>query len=207
MVNSIHRTAVVHPTALIGVGSIIGPNVTIEEGVVIGPYSVIGGMPEHASFYDDTECNRSKGVYIEKDARIFEFVTIHAGTKAPTFIGRRAALFNHTHIAHDCRLEPYSTIGGHNSLAGHVHVMENAVVSGKSAIHQWSVVGAYAILSGNSFLKGFVPPGEKWIGNPARPAGINNVGLGRGRLSFGECTDRFRDRFELLKKESRLTFG
>lgn len=200
----IHPSARIHESARLGHGVVIGPDVMIEEDVVIGAYSVIGGMPEHLGFFDDTEQEFTKGVYIERGARIFEFVTIHSGTDKTTHIGQRVAVFNHSHIAHDVVLGDHCVIGGHNSLAGHVHVMERAIVSGKSAIHQWCVIGALAMIAGNSFLKAHVPPGEKWIGSPARPAGTNIVGLNRAGMSFGDCCDLYLLKYEKLKGVSKL---
>ncbi len=197
----IHQSAIVHKSARIGVGAIIGPRVRIAEDVVIGAYSVIGGSPEHRDFYSDVDNEKSVGVTIEAGARIYEFVTIHSGTVQPTHIGENVAIFNHTHIAHDCTLERGCTIGGGVSLAGHVWVMTMANVSGRSCIHQRCVVGAYSILSAASYLKAHMPPGEKWIGSPARPSGFNDVGLQRAGLTQAGCSARYLGSFDQLKHE------
>lgn len=200
----IHPTARLFPGTILGRGAWIGPGVVIEEDVVIGAYSVIGGPPEHRAFYDDPTCLRSKGVFIEKGARIFEFVTIHAGTGLATRIGQRAAVFNHSHIAHDVVVGAGATIGGHASLAGHVRVMACANVSGRATIHQRAVVGAYSILAMGAVLKGHVPPGEKWIGSPARPAGLNDVGLARAGLTIEKCRELSLELFEALKEGANI---
>lgn len=166
----------IHPTAIIYPGVIIGENVSI------GAYSVIGSPPEHREYYDGSK--ETKGVRIDRDVRIFDLVTVHAGTESATSIGRGASIQNHSHVGHDCRIEWEAMIGGSVTLAGHVWVMNNAVVAGHSAVHQWAVIGPYAILSAASYLKAHIPPGEKWIGSPARPAGANQIALERAGLQF-----------------------
>lgn len=199
----VHPTARIDPTAVIRPGCWIGPNVLIGPDVVIGNYSVIGGMPEHREFYSDV-CQRcSMGVEIMGGARIFEFVSIHAGTVRKTQIGRGAAVFNHSHIAHDVVLGDLVTVGGQVSIAGHVRVQFMANISGKSAIHQKVVVGAHSILAAMAFLNKDLPPGEKWIGSPARNAGANDIGLQRAGLTLDQCKAEYMAEFEQLKKEVR----
>ena len=186
---------IIHPTA------IIRPNVEIEDNVVIGAYAVIGGMPEHAGYYSGLT---TKGVRIHKGVRIFEFVTIHAGTENQTIIEEGAAIFNHSHVAHDCYVGKNAVIGGQVSLAGHTWVMERAVIGGKSCTHQRCVIGAYSFLSPMSYLKAHIPPGELWIGNPARPSGLNQVGLNRAPMTHEMCLERFEETFHALTRNSKL---
>lgn len=196
----LHPSVWIHPTARLGKGVVIYPNVTINANVRIGDYSVIGGMPEHRDFYGDNWWMQAKGVTIFEDVRIFEFVTIHAGTKEPTCIDNGASIQNHSHVGHDCFISKNALIGGSVTLAGHVYVMEGATVAGRCAVHQKSVVGAYSILSATSYLKGHVPPGEKWIGNPARPAGLNDVALQRNKMTHEECLREWMAHFEETKR-------
>lgn len=196
----ISKYAHVAPGAKIGPGSIIGPGVTIADDVIIGPYCVIGGRPEHRSFFNGEP---TAGTMIEAGARIFEFVTIHSGTTRATSIGRGTAIFNRTHIGHDCIIEDGAIIGGQCSLAGHVHVMTKANISGKSCVVQKAVIGAYGFLGGMSYLTKHIPPGQKWLGFPgsyARFVDMNFVGLERANLSICECTDHYKDTFEALIK-------
>lgn len=207
----VHPSAFVHPKSQIAfdakicAGAVIGPDVKIGRNVVVGAYSVIGTPPEHRGFYDDQHGTNTKGVELCDGARIFEFVTIHAGTLFPTTIGPKAAVFNHSHIAHDVELMTGVTVGGHVSIAGHVVVQHYATISGKSAIHQHCVIGPYAFLGAASYLKGHVPPGELWLGNPARPAGANEVGIKRGGyVSLESCQSGWNEIFENARRNSKL---
>ncbi len=115
------RTAVVHHSAKvgrnvnIGHGVVIGPNVVIGENVSIGDYSVIGGRPEHRGVLKNWTEENSEGVIIEDGVTIHEFVSIHAGTSAPTKISVECMIQNHAHIAHDAFLCAAVTIGSHTS--------------------------------------------------------------------------------------------
>lgn len=194
----VHPEAKVHPSARLGVGCFIGRGVTIEEDVTIGNYACIGGSPEHRDFFYDFGGQKNHGVVIERGARVFEFATVHSGTVQPTRIGRGAAVFNHSHVAHDCEIGTDAIVGGQVSLAGHTTVCTRAQVAGKSCTHQFSVIGPYSFLSAMSYLKGHIPPGELWIGNPARSAGINEVGLSRSKLTHEQVLDAYGEAFANL---------
>jgi UDP-N-acetylglucosamine acyltransferase len=186
----------VHPTA------IICPDVVIERDVYIGPYCVIGGLPEHREFYDGKE---SKGVIIKAGAKIFSHVTIDSGTIRRTTIGQGTAIFNKAHVAHDCFIGSNVTIGGSVSLAGHTYIMDGANVSGHSCSFQRVVIGAYSFIGGMSFVTGDVPPGGKWVGSPARYIGQNEVGLARVGLTIEECQSRYQKKFtELVDDKTRV---
>lgn len=180
----------IHPTA------IIYPNVIVEDDVYIGAYSVIGGQPEHKSFYDGSR--ETQGVVIRRGSRIFEHVTIHSGTINATEVGERSVVFNHSHIGHDCIIESDSVVGGNVSLAGHCHLMKGANVSGKSCLSQWVVIGAYGFVGGFTYITKHLPCGERWLGFPARFLGHNIIGLDRAQLSYEECHFKFMTDFKKL---------
>lgn len=192
------KTRLIHPDAMIGErvelghGVVIGPNVVIEDDVSIGAYSVIGGSPEFRDFGPDWE---TSGIRICGFARIFEFVTIHSGIKRQTKIDVGAMIFNHSHIAHDCYVGPAAVVGGQASLAGHTTLFRSATVSGKSCTHQFAVLGAYSFLGAMSYLKGNIPPGHMAMGNPARLAGMNEVGIARAELNNFTVQSMFTEEF------------
>lgn len=162
----------------IGHGAVIHPNVRIFRGARIGAYSVIGGEPEHKGFYG-RRLEELKGVVIGEEARVFEFVTVHAGTVNPTTIHPNASVFNHAHIAHDVVIYPEAVVGGHCTLAGHVIVRKYANVGGRATVHQKVVIGDFTMIALGAVVRKHVPPGQTWIGTPARFAGFNTVGLSR----------------------------
>lgn len=179
----VHPTAQVHPTAILRPGCWIGPNVIVGPGAIIGHYSVIGGQPEHAKFYDDIDGKTTKGVMIGPETRIFEFVTIQAGTQMPTNIRAGSAVFQHSHISHDCVLGRMATVCGRASLAGFVVVCERGIVGAHAIVHQHVVIGAVAMVGMAAAVYKHIPPGETWSGIPARQVGLNTIGIERGGYS------------------------
>lgn len=185
----------IHPTA------IIYPNVKIGRDVYIGAFSVIGSPPEHRDHYGKD----GTGVVIGDGVKIFEYVTIHAGTTGrPTLVDASAAIFNHAHVGHDCIVGTGAIIGGGVRLAGHTMVDPYATVSGNTCTHQHVIIGAFAFIGGMSFVTSHVPPGEKWVGVPARPCGVNEVGLLRYGLTIDDLHNTHREVFEKKVKESKL---
>lgn len=181
MIN-IHRTAVIYD------------NVEIGADVYIGPYCVIGAPPEHRDYYGQA----GLGVVIEEGARLSGFVTIDSGTIRKTTIGASSAIFQGTHVAHDCIIGRDVTIGGKCSLAGHTQIMDGANVSGHSCSFQRIVIGAYAFIGGHSFITRDVPPGEKWLGHSPRFQGLNDLGLQRAGLTYDKCLEMYGDTYERL---------
>jgi UDP-N-acetylglucosamine acyltransferase len=183
----IHPTARISPEATIKYGAWIGPGVTIERDVVIGHYSVVGGPPEHSRFYDDHDGEKTHGVHISEGSRIFEFVTIQAGTERPTFLHCGAAVFQHSHVSHDCTVGREATICGRGSIAGFVEVGAHAMLGAHSIVHQHCVIGAYSMVGMASVIKAHVAPGQLWAGYPGKWIGINEVGLRRAMLTLDDC--------------------
>lgn len=200
----VHETANIHPDVQIEHFVVIGPYVTIDKGVRIGSHSVIGGRPEHGNIPGIGWESKVLGVHIHKNTVISESVTVHSGIKDKTKILEGTHIHNHSHIGHDSVIGAGVTIGGHTTIAGHVRIMDKAWVSGQNSMHQWCVIGAYAFLGAGSFLKGHIPPGEKWMANPARPAGENSVGLLRAEMTFNDCRDKYDEEFKHLVSLSRL---
>lgn len=180
----------IHPTA------VIYPGVEIAEDVCIGPYSIIGAPPEHREFYDGKK--GSKGVKIERGARISSHVTIDAGTINQTVVGECSAIFQHSHVGHDCIIGAGVTIGGKCSLAGHTIVMDGATISGHSCTFQRIVVGAYAFIGGMSFITRDIPCAKRFAGYRPLPMGTNEVGLERASLTYSGVLDRYQSIYEGL---------
>lgn len=185
----IHKTAIIYP------------GVEIEDDVYIGPYCVIGGRPEHRKFFNE---KTEWGVRICRGARLSEFVTVHAGTEHHTVIGEGTAIFQKTHVAHDCVLEDRVIVGGMVSLAGHTYAQEGANISGHSATVPFVVLGAYSFVGAASLVTKHLPPGQKAVGFPARDVGYNEVGLQRAGMDAQDAKLRFLSKWDELVKRRPL---
>ena len=91
---------------------------------------------------------------------------------------------NHSHIAHDCLIKKNSIISANVTLAGHVEIGKESFMGIESSAHQHTSVGDLTIVGANSFAKGDLGPCLKYVGNPAKPIGINEVGIKNSQLDY-----------------------
>lgn len=199
--SDIHPTAIVADGATIGAGVRIGPwcsvgaNVVIEDDVelvshvVVDGHTRIGagarlypfctaGLPPQDLKYkgEPTRCE------IGPRTQVREHVTIHRGTVTGTGVTRVGAdclLMAVVHVAHDCAIGNNVIIANNVVMGGHVAIADNAVIGGAAALHQFVRIGRGAMVGGMSGVEGDVIPFGSVLGNRARLAGLNLVGLKR----------------------------
>ncbi len=201
MFPDIAPTAVVDPRAEIGPGVSIGPfcivgplvkigrgtrlesHVTITGRTTIGEYNriypnaVIGAEPQDLSYRGSETC-----VVIGDHNVIREGVTINRATEKEdgnTLIGNGGYFMAACHIAHDCKVGDRVIIANATLLGGHVHVHDDAVISGGVGVHHFTTIGSYSFVSGISRVLHDVPPYMLVEGIPTRARCINSVALRR----------------------------
>jgi UDP-N-acetylglucosamine acyltransferase len=89
----------------------------------------------------------------------------------------------YVHIAHDVQLADRTILANNATLAGHVHVGDWAVVGGLSGVHQFTRIGAHAMIGFQSHVSQDVPPYMMVSGNPLAVHGFNIEGLRRRGFS------------------------
>lgn len=174
---------VVGPEVVIGRGTKLLNNVTLMGRVTIGQHNqlypgvVIGGEPQDLSYRGEpTE------VVIGDYNVLRESVTVNRGTmkeEGITSIGDRCFLMAGCHVAHDCRLGDRIVMANATLLGGHVHVHDDATISGGVAVHHFTTVGSFSFVSGLSRVLHDVPPFMLVEGTPTRPRCVNVVALKR----------------------------
>jgi UDP-N-acetylglucosamine acyltransferase len=198
----IDATAIVHPHARIGEGTVVGPHATIGAHVRIGancrigassildgwteigdgteiyPFASIGLIPQDLKFRGE-----ETRLVIGRRNIFREFVTIHRGTRGGggvTQIGDRNVFMAYVHIAHDCHIGNDTIFGNTATLGGHVTVEDYANVSAGSGVHQFCRVGRHAFIGGYSVVTKDALPYARTVGSrPARIFGTNTIGLMR----------------------------
>jgi UDP-N-acetylglucosamine acyltransferase len=199
----IHPTAVIDPSAKLGVGVeigpfvVIGPEVQLGDRCYVGPHSVVEYATvgeecrflPHAFVGTEPQDLKYKGekTRVELGARttVRECATIHRGTAAAgvTKVGSNCLIMAYVHVAHDCVLGDGVILANAATLAGHVEVGPGAFFGGLSAIHQFVRVGAGAMIGGGSMVAQDVIPFGLTHGDRAKIVGLNVVGLRRRGLS------------------------
>ncbi|MGH7658199.1 MAG: acyl-ACP--UDP-N-acetylglucosamine O-acyltransferase [Gemmatimonadales bacterium] len=217
---TIHPTALVDPSAELGVDvrvgpfAIIGPRVTVgdrcrisaratldqnarlAEDVSIGEGTVIGGAPQDLKYGGE-----ESWVEIGPGTTIREYSTVNRGTAATghTLVGAHCFLMTYVHVAHDCRIGDSVIIANGTQLAGHVTLDEHAILSGLNAVHQFVTIGAYAFVGGMTRVNQDIPPYVKAVGNPMELYGLNTIGLQRAGFPL--------ETVNALKRAYRLFFN
>ena len=168
--NLIHSTAIVN-----------WKKVIIGKGNVIGPYVVIGNIPQWPK-------KKSNGKIIIGNNNVFnEFCNVHLPTsiRKKTFIGNNNYLMNSTTIDHDCYLENNIILSSNVILGGNIHIMNNAQLGIKTLVHQNQTIGSYTMIGMGSLItkKANILPGYVFYGKPIKKIKINKIALKRFRVS------------------------
>lgn len=217
---TIHPSAVVSHGAEIGPGvqigpfCTVGPDVVIEagaklishvvvdghtrigEGAELYPFSTVGMAPQDLKYKGEpTRCEVGARTVIR------EHVTIHRGTatgRGITHVGDDCMLMAVVHVAHDCQVGNNVIIANNAVMGGHVQIADHAVIGGGAALHQFVRIGRAAMIGGVSGVEGDVIPFGSVIGNRARLAGLNVIGLKRrgfNKQQINHLHSFFRDLF------------
>lgn len=212
----IHPSAVVEPGAQLGAGVEIGPfchvgpaaklhdgvrlvshvvvdgDTTVGEAAVLYPFCTVGLAPQDLKYKGEpTLCE------IGARTQVREHCTIHRGTVTGTGltkVGAGCLLMAVVHVAHDCDIGEGVVIANNVVMGGHVTIGSGAVVGGAAAIHQFVRIGRGAMVGGVSGVEADVIPFGSVIGNRARLAGLNVIGLRRRGV----------DRAQLLRLRSAV---
>lgn len=204
MLETIHPTAVIDPSAeigadvVVGAYTVIGPNVRVGASTTIGPHvhvvrdttigegcsihhaAALGGDPQDLKFGGErTE------LVIGDRCTIREFATLNRGTSAhgKSEVGNDCLIMAYAHVAHDCIIGNNVVLANAVNMGGHVEIEDHVIVGGVTAIHQFVKIGRHAFVSGSSAVRKDVPPYVKAAGDPLRLFGLNSIGLQRKGFS------------------------
>lgn len=197
----IHPQAVIDPKAQIGMDVSIGPFCVIGPHVQIGdrctlhshivldgrtalgtenhifPFASLGTRPQDLKYHGEEST-----LEIGDRNTIREHVTMNPGTQGggmTTRVGNDCLFMVGAHVAHDCQIGDHVILANNATLAGHVTVGDHAILGGLSAVHQFVRIGAHAMIGGMSGVEYDVIPFGLVMGDRARLAGLNLVGLER----------------------------
>lgn len=206
MTISVHPSSVIEAGAILHDGVTVGPFCHVDANVVLGagtqllshvsvrgtttigkdcvlhPHAVLGGLPQVIAMTDDPESRLEVG-----DGCVFrEFTTAHSSmpkTGKPTVIGTKCYFMVSAHIAHDCQIGNNVVMATSVAIGGHVKVADNVWFGGQVAVHQNTRIGRNAFIGGGAILVDDVIPFGSVVGNHAKLAGLNVVGLKRRGFS------------------------
>lgn len=156
----------------------------VGSNTVVHPFASLGGEPQ------DKKHSRSSGepsaLVVGRDCVIREHATIHGSTSyargAPTRVGDGCWVLCGAHIGHDCDVGARVVLSNNVCVAGHVTIGSGAIIGGQAGLKQHITVGSLAMVGGMSAVDGDVLPYGLVVGNRAKLAGLNLVGLRRSKV-------------------------
>ena len=198
----IHPLATVHPGAVLADSVEVGPYAYIDDNVTIGentevlphatifpyvrigrdcsifPGAVVGAVPQDLKFEGEVSW-----VEIGDRVNIRECATVNRGTaasgKGVTRIGSDTLIMSYVHIAHDCNVGNHCILVSYVGLAGETDIEDWAIIGGGTKVHQFSKIGAHAMVGGMTGVNKDIPPYSICGRVPICFAGVNLVGLRR----------------------------
>ncbi len=218
--------SLIHPTAIIEKGAILGNNVSI------GPFAYVGSqvkisdhttVASHTVIEGKTTIGKNNRIFsnaaigtIPQDLKydgeevelvigdnntIREFTLLNPGTKGGgsiTKVGNNNLLMGYVHLGHDVIIGDNCILANGVALAGHVELGNHVVIGGYTPVHQFVHIGDYVMVGGASALTQDVPPYCLAEGNKATLRGLNLTGLRRKieRDEINELKLAYRELFE-----------
>jgi UDP-N-acetylglucosamine acyltransferase len=175
---NVHPTAILDGDVTLGDGASVGPFCYLKGPIVVGantqihPHVVIGTEGEHRT-------RKPQGtIFIGANVILREHSVVHRGTgDRDTTLGDGCFILSHSYIAHDVVLEAGVTLSPGARLGGHTRVLEGANVGMGAVVHQFSTVGAYAMIGMGAVVTRDVPPFCLVTGNPARNRRFNTYAI------------------------------
>lgn len=217
----IHPTAIVSDGAKLGEGVNIGPFCIVGDRVVLGanvelvshvcvegntkigdktkifPFASIGHQPQDLKFHGE-----DSWLTIGSNCTIRENVTVNPGTQhggLKTRIGDNCLLMANSHVAHDCQLGNNVILANYVGIAGHAIIDDFVIFGGICVVHQFVRVGKHAFVGAHSMVDGDVIPYGMAVGNRAKLAGLNLVGLRRRKFD--------KEEIHILRTAYRMVFA
>lgn len=186
---AVHPDARVHPSAVLAPGVVVGADCEVGEGTVLFPNvvlyprtrlgarcrvhagSVLGadGFRYHPTPRGALKVPQVGGVWVGDDVELGALCTVDRGFLGDTVVGDGCKLDDHVHVGHNVRLGRGVVIAAQTGLSGSCVVGDGVLVGGQAGLADHAVVGAGARVGAQSGVHGEIPPGETWLGTPARP--------------------------------------
>lgn len=188
--------AIIEANTIIGEGTKVMQNAFIASGARIGKNCVIHPSAVIANVPQDLKFKGTEKTFVEigDNTTIREFATLHratiheakgnSGTKdGVTRVGSNCLIMAYAHVAHDCFVGDNVILANAVQMGGHTTIGYHVTIGGITGIHQFSQIGAHAMVGAGQTIVKDIPPYSLIAGSRSTFAGINRIGLMRRGFS------------------------
>ena len=177
--------AVLHAGVVVGRGVTVGAKTVLHARVVIQDYCKIGagcilqpGVVIGGDGFGYRPAPDGKGmvriphagnVVVEDAVEIGANTAIDRAKFGSTRIGAMTKIDNLVQIGHNCRIGRGCIICGSCGIAGSVKIEDGVMLGGGVGIADGRTIGKGSTVGARAGVMRDVPPGETWLGTPARP--------------------------------------
>lgn len=153
----------IYPNVTIYKDCIIGNNVNIHAGSVIGSD---GFGYAHTSSGEHIKIEHLGNVIIEDDVEIGANTTIDRAVLNSTIIKKGAKIDNLVQIGHNCVIGEYTILVSQVGFAGSTTTGRNVVCGGQVGTGGHVHIGDFVQVAGRGAVSKNLPPNTKWGGHP-----------------------------------------
>ena len=163
---SIGENCIIYPNVTILDYSVIGNNVIIQAGTVIGSDAFYYNKKTNRDIHYKkmTSCGR---VVIEEGVEIGAGCTIDRGVSADTLIGAGTKIDNLVQIGHDTRVGKNCLFASQVGIAGATTIEDNVILWGQVGVSKTLTIGKDAVLYAQSGVPASLEGGKNYFGSPA----------------------------------------
>jgi len=164
----IGNNCVIHPNVTIYDHTVIGNNVVIHANSVLGA-DAFYYKKRPEGFDPLISCGN---VLVEDDVTIGASCTIDKGVTASTTIGQGTKIDNQVHVGHDTIIGKKCLIAAQVGIAGCVIVEDEVTIWGQVGTNSAITIGAKAVIQGQSGISKSIEGGKTYFGSPAEEARV-----------------------------------
>jgi UDP-3-O-[3-hydroxymyristoyl] glucosamine N-acyltransferase len=156
----------IHPNVTIYDHTIIGDDVVIHAGTVIGSDAFY--FKKKPEGYD--KMISSGRVIIHNRVEIGALCSIDKGVSGDTVIGEGTKLDNHIHIGHDTVIGKNCLFAAQVGIAGVVIIEDDVIIWGQVGVQKDLTIGKGAVILGKSGVSKSIAGGKVYFGAPVEDA-------------------------------------
>lgn len=136
--------------------------------------ALIGEPAQHRSWRNTPGGNPA---LVAPTALIEAYVVVSCGTFRPTEIGEHTWVMCGTHVGHDCVIGDDCEISANVTICGECTIGDRVKIGAGVTLRPRVTIGDGAQIGAGAVVVTGIPPGEVWVGNPARFLRVHEHGL------------------------------